>query len=79
MVRDWIDTRDGTRWSVRIVPHTTYGEPNDPHVRVWTYRVQFARPEELCFTRMRRRRGLRTVDLSDEEIQDFLDAARTRT
>ncbi len=78
-MRDWIDTRDGTRWSVRIVRFTVDSEPNYLHEREWTYRVQFARPGELCFTRMRRRRGLYTRDLSDEEIQDFLDAARTRT
>lgn len=79
MLRDWIDTRDGTRWRVRIIPLTAYGEPNDPHVRVWSYRVHFARPGELCFTRMRRRRGLSTGDLSDEEIQELLDVARTGT
>ena len=79
MMRDWIDTRDGTRWSVRIIPFTVDSEPNDPHTRVWPYRVQFARPGELCFTRMRRRRGLCTGDLSDKEIQGLLDAARTGT
>ncbi|MCK5653211.1 MAG: hypothetical protein KAJ42_17620 [Gemmatimonadetes bacterium] len=44
-----------------------------------SYRVQFARPGEICFTRMRRGRGLYTRDLSDEGIQELLDAARTGT
>ena len=79
MIRDWIDTRDGTRWNVRLVPFAIDSEPNVPHTRMWTYRVQFARPGELCFTRMRRRRGLHTRDLSDEGIQELLDAARTGT